>query len=145
MGQIVGGNLSILHNLIGSASEICTENRILFLEDIGENLMSIERMMYGLLRAGKLEKIKALFVGDFKIPLIGNETSNSIVEEYVSPTDQNIDGAFQSVILNLLSGYEFPICFGLPVGHLKGRNTPLYFGRKASVTMTGNSLTIDYE
>ena len=144
-GSIIGGNLSILHTLIGTASDIQTENKILLIEDIGENLMSIERMLYALKRANKFKKLNALLVGDFKIPIADNETSNSIVNEYPKPTEDTIDSALQILILNLLSEYHFPICFGLPIGHKPSRNISVYLGRQTTITMTADTLNLEYD
>lgn len=144
-GQIVGGNLSILHTLIGTPSDIETENKILLIEDIGENLMSIERMLYALKRTGKFKNLSALLVGDFKIPIADNETSNSIVADIETPTKDNIQDALKTLILNLLSEYDFPICFRLPIGHLEGRNIAIYFGRQTTISMTSVSLNFVYE
>ena len=54
-GILVGGNLSLLAHLIGTSSEIKTKNKILFIEDIGEYIYNVDRMMYQLKRSGKLE------------------------------------------------------------------------------------------
>lgn len=144
-GHIIGGNLSILHTLKGTPSDIETDKKILLIEDTNENLMSIERMLYALKRTGKFDKLKALLVGDFKIPIADNETSNSIVKEYPAPTKDNVESALKILILNLLSEYDFPICFGLPIGHKAGRNIAVYFGRQTTISMTSNKLTFDYE
>src|SRR5207237_112794 len=64
-GELVGGNLSIITSLIGTKSDINTKNKILFLEDIGENLYRIDRMMIHLKRAGKLTNLAGLIVGHF--------------------------------------------------------------------------------
>ncbi|MGB0850908.1 MAG: S66 peptidase family protein, partial [Bacteroidia bacterium] len=62
-GVLVGGNLSMLYSLCGSSSDISTEEKILFLEDLDEYLYHIDRMMMNLKRTGKLDKLAALVVG----------------------------------------------------------------------------------
>src|SRR5690606_21106616 len=61
-GILTGGNLAILAHLTGSASEVNTNGKILFIEDIGEHLYHIDRLMLNLKRAGKLDNLKGLIV-----------------------------------------------------------------------------------
>lgn len=65
-GKIIGGNLSIICNLIGTSSDIAYSDIILFIEDLDEYLYHIDRMMVQLKRAGRLQSIKGLIVGDRK-------------------------------------------------------------------------------
>jgi len=64
-GEIIGGNLSMIINSLATPTEINTDNKILFLEEVGENLYSIDRMLWQLYRAGKLKNLKGLVVGSF--------------------------------------------------------------------------------
>jgi muramoyltetrapeptide carboxypeptidase len=66
-GELIGGNLALLTHLIGTPSEIDTTNKILFLEDIGEQLYNIDRMMHQLKRSGKLEKLAGLIFGGLQM------------------------------------------------------------------------------
>lgn len=143
-GELVGGNLSILHTVIGTPSDLNTDGKILFIEDTYENLMSIERMLHAFKRSGKLEKLKALLIGDFNIPIKDNERSNSMVMDYPTPDEHTVGFALKVVILDLLKDYDFPICFGLPIGHIEGRNIALILGRKVQLDMTSDSLKILY-
>ena len=143
-GEIVGGNLSILHTNIGTPSDLDTTGKILLLEDVFENLMSIERMLYALKRSGKLDNIKGLLLGDFSIPIKDNEKSNSMVAAYPNPTAENIDKAFRIMVLDLLREYHYPICFGLPIGHETGRNVAINLGAKATISLTSNEVQVLY-
>ena len=64
-GQLVGGNLSILYSLTGSASAITTAGKILFIEDLDEYLYHIDRMMQNLKRNNMLANLAGLVVGGF--------------------------------------------------------------------------------
>src|SRR5205085_9598968 len=66
-GQLVGGNLKTLESLAGTASDLITKNKILFVEDTGEYLYSIDRMFWNLKRTGKLAELKGLIIGGFKV------------------------------------------------------------------------------
>jgi muramoyltetrapeptide carboxypeptidase len=66
-GQLAGGNLKTLESLAASCSDIYTKNKILFVEDTGEYLYSIDRMFWNLKRSGKLSYLHGLIIGGFKI------------------------------------------------------------------------------
>jgi muramoyltetrapeptide carboxypeptidase len=127
---LVGGNLSLLANLTSSASDINTKGKILFIEDTGEYLYNIDRMLYNLLRSKKLKDLAALIVGGFKIK----------PEE----PDEEFGGTLQSVILDKVKDFNFPVCFDFPVGHQKS-NYALKCGamHTLSVSDTGSILTTE--
>lgn len=110
--EIVGGNLSMLYSLIGSQSDINTDGKILFIEDLDEYLYHIDRMMMNLKRNGKLSHLAALVVGslsdmhDNTVPY--GKTAEEIVWEHCAE-------------------YGYPICFNFPAGH-KDWNLPIRFG-----------------
>ncbi len=102
-GVLVGGNLKTLESLAGSASAIETDNRMLFVEDTGEYIYSIDRMFWNLKRSGKLDKLKALIVGGFKIK------KDDVGEEFGK--------TLQEVVLEKVKEFNYPVCFNFPVGH----------------------------
>lgn len=118
-GVLIGGNLSILYSLMGSASEPETAGKILFLEDVDEYLYHIDRMMMTLKRAGKLDKLKGLIIGgmtrmnDNSIPF--GKTANEIISDIVKE-------------------YKFPVCYNFPAGH-QDVNLALIMGRKVSLSI----------
>lgn len=113
-GILVGGNLSILYSICGSASSLETTDKILFLEDLDEYLYHIDRMMQNLKRNGMLENLSALLVGgmsdmnDNTIPF--GKTAEEIIRETVEE-------------------YDYPVYFGAPAGHVKD-NRALIFGKE---------------
>ena len=104
VGELIGGNLSLLAHLVGSSSDIKTRGKILFLEDIGEYLYNIDRMMYQLDRSGKLEKLGGLMIGSF------NE---------IKDTERPFGKTAYEIIRDLVAKYKFPVCYGFPVGHAR--------------------------
>jgi muramoyltetrapeptide carboxypeptidase len=102
-GELIGGNLRCIENLAGSKSEIETDDKILFVEDTGEYLYSIDRMFYNLKRSGKLEKLRGLIVGGFKVKPddAGEEFGKTLIE----------------IVLDKVKEYNYPVCFDFPVGH----------------------------
>lgn len=102
--ELVGGNLSLLANVIGTPSDINTKNKILVIEDIGEQIYSTDRMMYQLLRSGKLNELAGLVVGSFTD---------------VKDTDRPFGKTVYQVIHDIVKDFSYPVCFGFPVGHSK--------------------------
>jgi muramoyltetrapeptide carboxypeptidase len=101
-GKLIGGNLSLLANLSGTASQPDTKGKILFLEDISEYRYNVDRMMYNLKRAGWLEELAGLVIGSFTD---GKETETPFGQtEY-------------EIIKHIVQDYDYPVCFGFPVGH----------------------------
>jgi muramoyltetrapeptide carboxypeptidase len=113
-GQLVGGNLSLLAHLIGTKSDIKTKNKILFLEDVGEYLYNVDRLLIQLKRSGKLDKLAGLVVGGF--------TDSK-------DTERPFGKSVYDIIYEQVGEYDFPICFGFPVSHAK-ENYALKVGAK---------------
>lgn len=99
---LVGGNLAMLAHLTGSESQLDTKGKILFIEDIGEHLYQIDRMLYQLKRSGQLEQLKGLIIGGF-----------TDIQDTERPFGQTIE----QIIRDKVEAYNFPVAFGLPVGH----------------------------
>ncbi len=127
-GQIVGGNLSILVSLIGTTSDISTEGKILFIEDVGENLYRIDRMMVQLKRAGKLDKLKGLIVGHF------NDMSDNTV-----PFGKS---AFE-IIADTVKEYKYPVGFNFPAGH-EADNRAFIVGAKYNLAIESKETVLVY-
>lgn len=124
---IIGGNLSIIETLAGTASDIETDGKILFVEDTGEYLYRLDRMFWNLKRTGKLAKLRGLIIGGFKIKPDdpGEEFGRTVYE----------------VIIDKIKEYDYPVCFDFPVGHQKN-NFALKCGAKhiLNVDTNGSSL-----
>lgn len=101
-GIVVGGNLAILAHLSGSVSQMDTRDKILFIEDIGEYLYNIDRMLLNLKRAGMLAQLKGLICGGF-----------TDIKDTERPFGQTI----YEVIREKVAEYSYPVCFDFPAGH----------------------------
>jgi len=102
-GVLVGGNLSMIATLSGTTSELDTKGKILFIEDTGEYLYNIDRMLWNLKRSGKLDKLAGLIVGGFK----------------VKPDDpgEEFGKTVSEIVMEKVQEYGYPVCFDFPVGH----------------------------
>jgi muramoyltetrapeptide carboxypeptidase len=125
-GNLVGGNLSLLAHLIGTPSDIKTKNKILFIEDVGEYIYNVDRMMYQLKRSGKLDHLKGLIVGRF-----------SDMKDTTTPFGQTTE----AVIKELVKEYDYPVCFGFPVSHDK-ENYALKIGAKYKLNVSTTSVEL---
>lgn len=104
VGELVGGNLALLAHITGTGSDIKTKGKILFLEDVGEYLYNVDRMLYQLKRSGKLDRLAGLVVGKF--------TDNK-------DTDRPFGKEVYDIILDVIKDYDYPVCFDFPVSHEK--------------------------
>lgn len=123
---IVGGNLSLLVNCIGTKSEISTTNKILFIEDIGEYFYSIDRMLYQLKRSGKLKQLAGLIVGGFTD---------------LKDTERPFGKKIEEIIYDVVKDYEYPVCFHFPISHGK-ENYPVKIGGTYTLSVTKNKTTL---
>ncbi len=113
-GVLTAGNLAILCSLIGTASDIQTDGKILFIEEVGEYLYRLDRMMWQLKRAGKLNNLAGLIVGGLT-EMKDNETS--------------FGKTAHEIIKECVEEYDYPVCFDFPAGH-QDDNRAMIFGRK---------------
>ena len=104
-GELVGGNLKTIESLAGSKSDINTKDKILFVEDTGEYLYSLDRMFWNLKRTGKLSNLNGLIIGGFK-PKKDDE-------------GEEFGKTIQEIVLEKVNEYKYPVCFDFPVGHQK--------------------------
>lgn len=127
-GILTGGNLSILYALSGSVSDIDTNGKILFLEDLEEYLYHIDRMMMQLKRSGKLSNLAGLIVGGM------NNMNDNVV-----PFGKNAC----EIIAEAVADYDFPVCFNFPAGHITNNNA-LILGRFIDLEVEENSVTVKF-
>ena len=121
VGELIGGNLRCIENLAGTDSEIETKGKILFLEDVGEYLYSIDRMLFNLKRGGKLAKLKGLIIGGFRVK------KDDAGDEFGKTLEQ--------LVMEKVAEYQYPVCFNFPVGHQKA-NYALKCGVKHRLKVT---------
>ena len=126
---ITGGNLSLIIDSLGTAAEIDTRNKILFIEEIGEKTYKIDRMFQQLLRAGKLDKLAGLVIGHF-----------SEIDEGSTPFGES----WHEVIKNIVEPYSYPLAFGFSIGH-EPENMPLVMGGLYQLNVDSESATLEWE
>lgn len=125
-GQLMGGNLSLLAHLVGSRSDCNCRKKILFLEDIGEYLYNVDRMLLQLKRSGKLDKLAGLIIGGF--------TDNK-------DTNRPFGKSIYDIIYEQVNRYNIPTCFDFPVSHEK-QNYALKIGVKYKLSVSNESVVL---
>jgi muramoyltetrapeptide carboxypeptidase len=125
-GKLIGGNLALLAHVVGTPSDVDTKNCILFIEDIGEYLYNIDRMLYQLKRSGKLDKITGLIFGGF-----------TDMKDTERPFGKNIDEILKDISKEL----NIPVCFNFPVSHGK-ENYALKVGAAYQLSVGKKKVTL---
>ena len=100
--QIMGGNLSLIVDSIGTTTDPDTNGKILVLEEIDEYKYKIDRMLMHLKRSGKLDNLAGLIVGhltDIKDPEV--------------PFGEKIE----EIVVSKTTRKNYPIAFNFPIGH----------------------------
>lgn len=125
---LVGGNLTLLHTMLGSKTSIDTQGKILFFEEIGEYAYHIDRMLQSLKRAGYFEDCKGIIVGDI-----------TKVRKNTTPWGKPV----QQLILDVFAEYDFPVLFNFPAGHNKD-NRALIMGRTISLDVGKDESSVNF-
>jgi muramoyltetrapeptide carboxypeptidase len=116
-GTLYGGCLSILVSALGTPWEPSTEGKLLFLEDTGAKPYQVDRMLWQLRHAGKLQGVRGIVFGEM-LDCVSPGAAPDFLEE---------------VILNVLHDFEGPIAIGLRSGHVSRQNVTLTFGVEAEL------------
>lgn len=129
-GALLGGNLSLIVSMMGTPFDLDFDDKIVFIEDVGESPYRVDRMLTHLLNSGKLHKAKGLALGVFA----GCETK---------PDDPDFSQSLslREVLEDRLANLNIPVLYGLPIGHIDDNST-LPFGIKAELDVEKARLTI---
>lgn len=125
-GILVGGNLTLLVAASGSTSDIDYSNKVLFIEDVGEYLYSIDRMLRCLDRSGKFKNLAGLVVGGFT-----DAKDNDI------PFGQSVP----DIVMDIVQHYNYPVCFDFPAGHIPN-NCTLILGKTVNLNVQEKSASL---
>jgi muramoyltetrapeptide carboxypeptidase len=119
-GTLYGGCLSIIVSLIGTSWEPATENKLLFFEDVGVKPYQIDRMLWQMRAAGKLDGVCGIIFGEM-VDCVSAGAAPDLIER---------------AILNALDGLDIPIAIGLRSGHVSRQNVTLTFGVAAELAVS---------
>jgi muramoyltetrapeptide carboxypeptidase len=127
-GVLIGGNLSLLVAVMGSVSDYNYDGGVLFIEDVGEYLYSVDRMIRTLDRAGKLKNLSGLIVGGF------TELKDNDI-----PFGQTVP----EIVMDVVSKYNYPVCFDFPAGHIPD-NQSLILGKSLNLIVEEHHVKAKY-
>ncbi|MBI5876133.1 MAG: LD-carboxypeptidase [Chloroflexi bacterium] len=129
-GTLVGGNLTLIEQTLGTLYEIETRGRIVFIEDTGEEPYAIDRMLTHLRNAGKLQEAAAI--------LFGESTDCRIGKTFVS------NFTLETVVRDRLSDLRVPVVYGMRFGHGKHLFT-LPLGVRATLSARPGNVTFSID
>jgi muramoyltetrapeptide carboxypeptidase len=129
-GELAGGNLSIVVSMIGTPYDIDTKDKIIFLEEIGEEPYRIDRMLTQLIQSGKLTNANGIALGVFR-------------RCEAKPSDSGITNSFtlEEVLFDRLSDLGIPVVYGMSFGHITNKIT-LPIGVKAELNSVEATLKL---
>lgn len=133
-GRLTGGCMTLIRQLMGTAYEIDTRDKILFIEDIEEEPHTIDRMLTQLELAGKLATACGIIIGELVRCRPGSSKRNSL--------SHNMSA--EQMLRERFKNYNIPVIYGLRLGHSKEKCT-LPLGVMASIKAEGNSITLKLE
>lgn len=116
-GHIVGGCLTLVQMGIGTSYDIRTKDSILFLEDRGEKLYEIDRMMLHLKHAGKLKGVNGIVFGSMEL----------------HPQEEQKQHELIPLLQDVLADFEGPVVANFPAGHTDPF-VPLPMGAKSTLS-----------
>ncbi|WP_452219026.1 S66 peptidase family protein [Lacinutrix undariae] len=126
---LVGGNLTMLHTMLGSDTSIDTNGKILFIEEIGEYKYHVDRMLQSLKRAGYFEHCAGVLIGDMTKMKKNTTAWGTSIEQ---------------LILDVLADYNVPVAFGMPAGHEKD-NRAMILGRTIEMKVSKEGSTVIFK
>jgi muramoyltetrapeptide carboxypeptidase len=128
-GNLLGGNLAVLTSLIGTNDQPDFTNGILFVEEVGEPLYSIDRMFYSLQKTGILKQLRGVIVGGM-----------------TSLKDSEIPygSSLEEIVLEHLRDLNIPVCFDFPAGHISD-NRALLLGTQATLKVSSSETVLNFD
>lgn len=127
-GIIIGGNLTLIHCLLNTLSEPKWQDKILFIEEVGEHYYHLDRMLIHLKRTGKLALLAGVVVGHFSEMKDNTEAFGKTIEE---------------IILDAVADYHYPVLFNFPAGH-ESTNMAIKLGAMVQITSSNTQPKLDY-
>jgi len=127
-GEVTGGNLSLINSMCTARAPFRTRGKILFIEEVGEQLYHLDRMMVSLRKGGWLDGLAALVAGGF-----------SKMED----TKRAWATTPREIITDAVSDFDYPVLFDFPAGHIAD-NRAFYIGREAEIIVKGGRAALRY-
>lgn len=127
-GVLIGGNLTILENMIGTSTCFSAKDKILFIEEIGEYKYHIDRLLRALDRKGYFKECAGIIIGDF------TDTKKNY-PEFGQTTEE--------IVLSIVEKYNISVLFDFPAGH-ELKNLGLIFGHEVIMTVGNQRSSVKF-
>ncbi len=130
-GRLVGGNFAVLSSLAGSDYDCLKhpeEGLILFIEDVDETVLRIDRLLHQLEIRGVLPQLRGIIVGQFS---------------RCDHTEIGFDSIYR-MLHEYLQHYDMPVCYDFPVGHASLKNFPMIEGASVSLTVDKDGACLEF-
>jgi muramoyltetrapeptide carboxypeptidase len=124
-GILIGGNISVLDSIIGTRFEPDFENKIVYLEDIGEKTYRVDKMVFHLLSGTNLKSAAGIVMGVFEDCNVNDKPTLSLKE----------------ALDDLLKPLGIPVSYGLSFGHIK-RMVTIPTGIRAALDADNSSFRL---
>ncbi len=131
VGELIGGNLSVLYAMRGTPYDIDPRGKILVLEDLDELLYHVDRMVMNLKLGGWFTRLAGLVIGGMSDMRNKNESDP-------------FGATAEEIIASALGQVSYPVCSGFPFGHISD-NRALVLGQKAKLSVTASGATLSFD
>ena len=129
-GKLIGGNLTLICMSLGTAYEIETKDKIVFIEEVGEQPNDLDRMLTQLYNAGKLDVCKGV---------VFDRMSRVKPADHLPAYSSFL--SVEEIIKDRFKEFKYPVCFGLSLGHIKDKPT-LPLGIEAELDADSGRLSL---
>lgn len=111
-GRLIGGNMTLMQALLGTPYEFDSDGAILFFEEVGEEPYDIDRILWQFKMAGKFDKCRAVIFD--KMPDVQPASYRPAFNNSLS---------IEEIVNDIFKEYDFPVCLGFSLGHIKHKPT----------------------
>ena len=125
---LTGGNLAMICSALGTGIKEFLMGKILFIEEVGESLYRLDRMMMSLRLSGLLAGLRGMIVGGL------TDIEESSVKFGMSA---------EEIIMRSVKQYDIPVAFNFPAGH-SDDNRAFYLGRDVRFSVSGRIASLKY-
>jgi muramoyltetrapeptide carboxypeptidase len=115
IGRLVGGNLSLVQQTIGTSYQVDMEGAILFIEETRDPMSVVDERLVHLRAAGLLEKVSGIIFGQLSL-------------------DRSEEDEFEDFLLDLISDIDVPVLMDFPAGH-ENPNLTIPFGTEVELAV----------
>ena len=123
-GRLVGGNLSLVQQTIGTNYQIDTSGAVLFLEETRDPMSVVDERLVHMRAAGLMDNLAGIVIGQLSV-------------------DRSEEEDFEDFILDLVSDLGVPVLMDFPAGH-ENPNLTIPLGTEVELVVDDTTGWISY-